>query len=71
MAEAAADVVFLGKKDVEGEEESGNTSSTSTRDGVSARVLKRRRLTDDELRDDELRDDELRDDELQGDLGDG
>ncbi|KAF9155804.1 hypothetical protein BGX20_004361 [Mortierella sp. AD010] len=46
MAEAAADVVILGKRKVEEEEEeeSGATYSTSSRNGASARVLKRTRL---------------------------
>ncbi|KAF9993620.1 hypothetical protein BGZ79_001684 [Entomortierella chlamydospora] len=52
MAEAADDdVVVLGRRKVEEEEESRNTSSTSNRDGVSARVLKRTRLTSNEKAD--------------------
>ncbi|KAF9173777.1 hypothetical protein BGX21_010254 [Mortierella sp. AD011] len=48
MAEAADDdVTVLGRRKVEEDEESRNTSS-STRDGVSARVLKRTRLTSNE-----------------------
>ncbi|KAF9112662.1 hypothetical protein BGX27_003007 [Mortierella sp. AM989] len=44
MAEAAADVVILGKRKAEGEE-SQTTVSTSSKDGVSAKRIKRTCLT--------------------------